>query len=104
MPTQPSETKYLAEKITRELTGATIIGPIRSAEDPPKSFGFEAEKPDGTRVLCWLDQDAEGNGPGWISIELKRPAVPSWTSKAAPRGRSEHTRRTQPHWRADGGP
>jgi hypothetical protein len=70
------DTEFLAEKIRDELAGATISGPVLSADG--ESFGFEAVRPDGSRVLCWIDRDAEGNGPGWINVtsESRKTAVP----------------------------
>ncbi len=73
MPTQPSEIDFLVDIINDKLVGSVITGAAVSADK--ESFGFIfAKDPHNMPVekkVCWIDMDAEGNGPGWISIEDK---------------------------------
>jgi len=61
----------MASEIAQKLGGGTIHKALIS--DDSESFGFEVVvKGDGRgnyNVLAvWVDCDAEGNGPGWLSI------------------------------------
>ena len=67
MPTQPSELDYLAKQINDNLVGGKIVGAVISADK--ESFGFGVLMPNKKRKIAWVDMDAEGNGPGWLSIE-----------------------------------
>ena len=67
MPTQPSEIDYLLKQINEHLVGGKIISSVIS--DDKESFGIRVKMPNKTVKVGWIDMDAEGNGPGWISIE-----------------------------------
>lgn len=67
MSTDP---RYSANLIIDKLIGATITG----AAETEESFGIVARLENGNEVVIWIDQDAEGNGPGWITIEEPKHA------------------------------
>ena len=67
MPTQPSEIPFLVTQISGRLVGAKIVGSLRDPE--MENFGFRVEHEDGQVFDVWIDRDAEGNGPGWLTIE-----------------------------------
>ena len=66
-----TQSKYMADMITEKLAGATITG---GAEASP-SFGMCVTLKGGKKVSVWVDCDAEGNGPGWLSIEDYKEAA-----------------------------
>jgi len=66
MPTMTSEVPYMSEKVLKHLVGGTITTALTSHDGD--SFGFMVKKPDGDRLAVWADMDAEGNGPGWLTI------------------------------------
>lgn len=63
------DVKYMSEQIGRQLIGSTIRVAL-STEDG-ESFGFRVITPDKRVLDVWVDCDAEGNGPGWLSIQKK---------------------------------
>ena len=67
MSTQSSEIPFLVAQVNDHLVGGKIIGSLRDPE--MESFGFKVEHEDGKIMDVWVDRDAEGNGPGWVSIE-----------------------------------
>lgn len=61
------DVKYMTEQIQRGLVGAKIMVALRSEDN--ESFGFRVKAKDNRIFDVWVDCDAEGNGPGWLSIE-----------------------------------
>ena len=61
-----TDSKYMSEQIKERLLGGTITEVVLTADE--QSFGFKVTT-DAERVLVWVDRDAEGNGPGWLSME-----------------------------------
>lgn len=66
------DVKYMADQIGEQLAGTQIKGAIVDSE--AEAFGFQVvRKIEGRgnyEVLnVWVMCDAEGNGPGWLSIE-----------------------------------
>jgi hypothetical protein len=61
---------YCTNQIADHLVGGTITGAIQSSSDEwgDGFFGFRVKKGD-KELAVWVQQDAEGNGPGWVSIE-----------------------------------
>ena len=57
------DNQYMIERIKKELVGRRIMGPALS--DDNQSFGFVLDND----LVVWIDRDAEGNGPGWLSME-----------------------------------
>jgi len=65
-----TDCKYMAEQIVGLLIDKTIVGIVLPEDE--ESFGFIAVDLDSgkdDRTIVWVDQDAEGNGPGWLNIE-----------------------------------
>ncbi len=55
----------------KPLIGGVIV---REAIDRKgEFFGFAVRTPDGAEKIVWIDADGEGNGPGWLRVESKRP-------------------------------
>ena len=63
-----TDAKYMIKNINEHLVGATIVGAISSKYDDDESFGLLVKR-DNTEFPVWVDCDAEGNGPGWLSFE-----------------------------------
>ncbi len=61
-----TDSVYMAD-VTRVLQGGIITGALLA--DDEDSWGLKVVLPDGTVKYCWVDCDAEGNGPGWLTIE-----------------------------------
>lgn len=61
---------YCIEQINKHLVGGMITGAITSGPDAfgDAFFGFKVKK-GKKQFAVWVQQDAEGNGPGWISVE-----------------------------------
>ncbi len=64
--------EYMSEFINDNLARATIRNAVLSEDK--ESFGFEiVRKAKGrgnyTVHTIWVDCDAEGNGPGWLSTD-----------------------------------
>ena len=60
------DVKFMVEQVHRRLIGAKITVALTSEDD--FSFGFRIVK-DNAVFDVWVDCDAEGNGPGWLTIE-----------------------------------
>ena len=86
MPDKPEEApmarpdhliKYDAVAINRQmaqLEGARIVSTIPVLTDDEWDGqqlwpALEVELSDGTRKMCLVQRDAEGNGPGFLSVE-----------------------------------
>lgn len=61
------DNKHMTEQIKRRIVGATISTALGTKDG--ESFGFRVITKDGNVLDCWVDQDAEGNGPGWLDIQ-----------------------------------
>lgn len=61
--------KYQVEHVIGRLIGATITGAAVVPGDV--DFGLELRLRDGTRAVAWVQCDAEGNGPGWLALEIQ---------------------------------
>jgi len=64
--------EYMADFINKNLAGTTIRKAIITEDK--ESFGFEVVKKakgrgNYTTHVIWVDCDAEGNGPGWLSTD-----------------------------------
>ena len=59
--------EFMIEKI-KPLTGAKIIGAATTADG--ESFGLVIKK-GKTETVLWVMCDAEGNGSGWLDIEVQ---------------------------------
>ena len=63
--------EYMSNEIIKKLMGWQIVGAALSGDH--ESFGFVISRdPHGKpiqRKTVWVDCDAEGNGPGWLSVE-----------------------------------
>lgn len=55
------------EKMYAKLVGGKIVGVARDSEEPEQK-GLEIQMPNGQRVIAWILQDPEGNGPGCLDI------------------------------------
>jgi hypothetical protein len=69
-----SDARYTKDQIVKHLVGGKITQAIQSFEDgAPENYfedfaGFTVTK--GKRKFhVWVQQDAEGNGAGWLQIE-----------------------------------
>lgn len=83
----PSTARFMITKVINPLVGSVIVGAVEyRGEDPlidkddawiledypcieEPAFGLKLRKPDGSEVVLWVDQDAEGNGPGWLTLD-----------------------------------
>lgn len=63
-----NDAEYSIDLINKHLVGSTITGAVRDKDDFDTFFGLRVEK-DGKEFGVWINQDAEGNGPGWIDIQ-----------------------------------
>ncbi len=63
-----TDAQYMVKEIMSKLVGAIIIDAITSTDDDDATFGFIVRR-DDKEFPVWVDCDAEGNGPGWLSIE-----------------------------------
>lgn len=61
------DSEYMVEEIQKHLIGATIVSPILDKEND--YFGFRVMK-DGKEFSVWVDMDPEGNGCGFLNIEI----------------------------------
>jgi len=69
-----SNAQYMADAIGKELVGTTIKGSLITPDG--ESFGFQVVRKAPGRgnydvIDVWVDCDPEGNGPGWLNIEVK---------------------------------
>ena len=69
-----SDARFTRDQIVKHLVGGKITQAIQTFEDgaPEKHFedfaGFIVKK--GNRSIhVWVQQDAEGNGGGWLALE-----------------------------------
>ena len=69
-----SDARFTRDQILKHLVGGKITRAIQTFEDgaPEKHFedfaGFIVKK--GNRSIhVWVQQDAEGNGGGWLALE-----------------------------------
>lgn len=63
------DNQHMIEEINKHLVGAMILGAIESeGDDYFNDFGFMISK-GGKKMTVWVQQDPEGNGPGWLAIE-----------------------------------
>ena len=58
-----TDAEYMVDRMKKELLGRTITEIVIS--DDKVSFGFRVD----SDLLCWVDCDPEGNGPGWLAME-----------------------------------
>lgn len=58
-----TDNEYMIERIKKEMLGRTIIEAVMSSNE--ESYGFKLDND----LVVWVDCDAEGNGPGWLSME-----------------------------------
>jgi hypothetical protein len=69
-----TDVEFMVKEINTKLGGFQIKGAVIS--DDKESFGFVVwSDPHGkpiVRKTVWVDCDAEGNGPGWLSIEKQK--------------------------------
>lgn len=70
-----SEAKYVADQLL-DFVGGAIIGIVVSeGETEWEEFpGIRVRARDGSEHILWIQQDAEGNGPGWITPEKVKEA------------------------------
>lgn len=61
-------TQYIADLINEKLIGATIVGACRTEDGECVGLVVRLRGVKEPHIV-WIDKDAEGNGPGWISIE-----------------------------------
>lgn len=68
--TSKDDAKYALGMANKELIGASIVGTATNdAEyDDEYCWGLVVEK-NGQKLVCWIDADPEGNGPGFMQIE-----------------------------------
>lgn len=72
----PTLSEFYADKVARNLKGATIIDAF---VEPPNEYdddgfwGFQVRTKDGKLLDVWVNRDGEANGPGAISIEPSPP-------------------------------
>jgi len=61
------------EKHYRQIVGATITG--LACDDTDKDFGdiwaLNLRTKDGCTAIAWILADPEGNGPGFLAIDVK---------------------------------
>jgi len=62
---------YCAEQL-EQLVDGTVFGVVKDSKN--ESFGFQVMK-SGLMYTVRIDQDAEGNGPGWVSINWKKVRI-----------------------------
>ena len=67
MPRQDAQDVYA--KHYGQLVGKTIKRVVRDGNPDGIGEMYGLECTDGT--VAWIQQDAEGNGPGFLSIEVK---------------------------------
>jgi hypothetical protein len=64
------DNKYQLEQINRHLVGAKILNSVEEEGDEYTAcVGFSILTRAGKILHVWIQQDAEGNGPGWLAIE-----------------------------------
>ncbi len=54
------------------LEGGCILSVVfqpREKNDICPHVGLLVERVDGSRVMCWVDRDSEGHGPGWLDVQ-----------------------------------
>lgn len=63
-----SDATYLFDKLQRLLDGVLIdLVVSQDQNDGEEYLGLIIDK-DGTNYILWVEQDPEGNGPGWLSV------------------------------------
>ncbi len=67
-----TDCEYMAAQVNEKLRGVTIRNAVISEDK--EAFGFEVVRKAKGRgnydvFTVWVDCDAEGNGPGWLSME-----------------------------------
>ena len=60
--------KFMCDKIAADLVGSKITGAATTADG--ESFGLVIKKGKTTTVV-WVLCDPEGNGSGWLDIEVQ---------------------------------
>ena len=63
-----ADVKFAADEL-KKLVGGKITDTVMTKDN--ENYGFVVEAEDGTKKVCWVDCDPEGNGPGFISIQEK---------------------------------
>ncbi len=58
-----ADVEFMVKLINEQLIGNNIAGSVTAADN--ESFGFVLDNGD----VVWVDCDAEGNGPGWLTVE-----------------------------------
>jgi len=58
--------KHMAALIADRLVGATIQGSV--VDQTGEYFGLDLVR-NGKRLFCFINQDPEGNDPGFLDIE-----------------------------------
>lgn len=67
--TSKGDAEYALKKANEKLIGASIVGTATNgAEYDEYCWGLVVEK-NGQKLVCWIDADPEGNGPGFMQIE-----------------------------------
>lgn len=61
------DSEYMSKIIDEHLTGGRIVGAFVGTGDEGY-FGFDVARA-GKILHVWVNQDPEGNGPGFLSIE-----------------------------------
>ena len=63
-----NDAKYSAEEINKRLVGGKITDVVVTPDND--AFGFIVKRPKEPALVCWVDCDPEGNGPGFLNIEV----------------------------------
>jgi len=62
-----SSVNYAVKQAAEKLVGKTIVGTVESSDG--ESWGLQVKDTAGRVTNVWVDQDPEGNGPGWLAYE-----------------------------------
>lgn len=62
-----SNVNYAVKQASEKLVGKTIVGTVESSDG--ESWGLQVKDTAGRVTNVWVDQDPEGNGPGWLAYE-----------------------------------
>jgi hypothetical protein len=62
-----SNVKFAIKQASEKLVGRTIVGTVESSDG--ESWGLQIKDAKGRLSNVWVDQDTEGNGPGWLAYE-----------------------------------
>jgi hypothetical protein len=62
-----SNVKFAIKQASEKLVGRMIVGTVESSDG--ESWGLQIKDSTGRLSNVWVDQDPEGNGPGWLAYE-----------------------------------